>query len=85
MTSPEQRPLPNAADKASLKAMAATVVQMCPGLHDEAHQVARELLERKHLKGIDPTGSISIDSNLRKAAPARLPAGSTSAKSPTNR
>ncbi|MFP6832915.1 MAG: membrane-targeted effector domain-containing toxin [Pseudomonas sp.] len=54
MKSPEQRPLPNAADKASLKAMAATVVQMCPGLHDEAHQVARELLERKHLKGIDP-------------------------------
>ncbi|WLH34620.1 membrane-targeted effector domain-containing toxin [Pseudomonas sp. FP2196] len=54
MKSPEQRPLPNAADKESLKAIAATVVQMCPSLHDEAHQVAREWLARKNLTGIDP-------------------------------
>ncbi|MBC8999459.1 membrane-targeted effector domain-containing toxin [Pseudomonas sp. N40(2020)] len=54
MKSPEQRPLPNAADKESLKAIAATVVQMCPSLHDEAHQVAREWLARKNLTGTDP-------------------------------
>ncbi|MFJ2486007.1 membrane-targeted effector domain-containing toxin [Pseudomonas sp. NPDC087639] len=54
MNSPEQRPLPNAADKASLKTIAAAVVQMCPSLHDEAHQVARQLLERKGLTRFDP-------------------------------
>lgn len=54
MKSPQQRRLPNAADKTFLKTIAATVVQMCPGLHDEAYQVAHELLERKGLTGLNP-------------------------------
>ncbi|WP_242489266.1 DUF6543 domain-containing protein [Pseudomonas sp. TH08] len=54
MNAPESRPLPNAADKAALKLIAATVVQTCPSLHDAAHQVARELLELKGLTDIDP-------------------------------
>ena len=54
MKSSPQRRLPNAADKASLKAIATTVVQLCPSLYDEAHQVASELLVRKGLTEIDP-------------------------------
>ncbi|VVO76162.1 membrane-targeted effector domain-containing toxin [Pseudomonas fluorescens] len=54
MNAVEQRPLPNAADKATLKIIAAAVVQTCPGLYDTAHQVASELLVRKGIPGVDP-------------------------------
>jgi hypothetical protein len=53
MTSPE-RLLPNAADKTALKAIAATIVQTCPSLHDAARQVANEILADKGLSGLDP-------------------------------
>ncbi|MFJ2320313.1 membrane-targeted effector domain-containing toxin [Pseudomonas sp. NPDC087817] len=54
MNAPETHPLPNAADNAALKLIAATVVQTCPSLHDAAYQVARELLELKGLPDTDP-------------------------------
>ncbi|WP_435038494.1 membrane-targeted effector domain-containing toxin [Pseudomonas neuropathica] len=54
MTSPERRLLPNAADKTALKAIAATIVQTCPSLHDAARQVANEILVDKGLSGLDP-------------------------------
>ncbi|QVW24389.1 membrane-targeted effector domain-containing toxin [Pseudomonas hormoni] len=54
MNSPENRPLPNAADKAALKTIAATVVHSCPSLQDTAHQVASELLKKQGLQDIDP-------------------------------
>jgi hypothetical protein len=54
MTSPERRLLPNAADKTALKAIAATIVQTCPSLHDAARQVANEILADKGLSGLDP-------------------------------
>lgn len=54
MYAPQPRPLPNAADKASLKRIAYAVVQNCPGLHDAAHQAARDLLEAKGLSSLDP-------------------------------
>lgn len=40
MNTVQNPPLPNAADKAALKALAAHVVQACPSLHDTAHEVA---------------------------------------------
>jgi hypothetical protein len=54
MNSPETRLLPNAADKAALKAIAASVVQSCPSLQDTAHEVASDLLKQQGLQGIDP-------------------------------
>ncbi|MFJ2320312.1 membrane-targeted effector domain-containing toxin [Pseudomonas sp. NPDC087817] len=54
MNAPERRLLPNAADKASLKAIATTVVQTCPSLLDAAREVASELLTDKGLSGNDP-------------------------------
>ncbi|KHA72805.1 toxin [Pseudomonas chlororaphis] len=54
MTSPERRLLPNAADKTALKAIAATIVQTCPSLHDAARQVANEILADKGLSGLNP-------------------------------
>jgi len=46
--------LPNAADKAALGAIAATVIQNCPSLQDEAHQVASDLLKKHEINGLDP-------------------------------
>ncbi|KAB0498774.1 membrane-targeted effector domain-containing toxin [Pseudomonas vancouverensis] len=46
--------LPNAADKAALQTIAATVVASCPGLQDSAHQVASDLLTRQGLSDLDP-------------------------------
>jgi len=54
MNSPAIRPLPNAADKAALKVIAATVVQSCPSLQDVAHEVASDLLKKKGLAHLDP-------------------------------
>ncbi|QXI16855.1 membrane-targeted effector domain-containing toxin [Pseudomonas hamedanensis] len=48
------RPLPNATDKAALEAIAASLVQACPGLHDAAQQVARQLLQDQGLPEHDP-------------------------------
>ncbi|MGF6088151.1 membrane-targeted effector domain-containing toxin [Pseudomonas sp. 18173] len=48
------RPLPNAADKAALKAIATTVIQTCPSLQDTAHEVARDLLNKYNITGLDP-------------------------------
>lgn len=46
--------LPNAADRAALKTIAATVVHACPSLHDTAHEVASNLLKQQGLQDIDP-------------------------------
>jgi hypothetical protein len=54
MNSLQTRPLPNAADKAALKAIAVTVVQTCPSLQDTAHEVASDLLKQHELHGLDP-------------------------------
>lgn len=54
MNSAQTRPLPNAADKAALKAIAATVIQSCPGLQDTAHEVASDLLKQQGLHDLDP-------------------------------
>lgn len=50
----ENRSLPNAADKAALKVIAAHVVKACPSLQDTAHEVAAELLVKYGLVGFDP-------------------------------
>ncbi|WP_077047831.1 membrane-targeted effector domain-containing toxin [Pseudomonas sp. KK4] len=50
----ETRPLPNAADKAALKVIATHVVKACPSLHDTAHGVAAQLLEKYGVVGLDP-------------------------------
>lgn len=50
----ETRPLPNAADKAALKAIATTVIQTCPSLQDTAHEVASDLLKKYDIVGLDP-------------------------------
>ncbi|WP_064118943.1 dermonecrotic toxin domain-containing protein [Pseudomonas fluorescens] len=54
MIAPERRLLPNAADKASLKAIATTLVQTCPSLLDAAREVARQLLSDQGLADLDP-------------------------------
>lgn len=54
MNSPETRPLPNAADKAALKTIAATVVPACPSLQDVAHEVASDLLRKQGLLDLNP-------------------------------
>lgn len=50
----ETRPLPNAADKAALKAIAVKVVTACPSLQDTAHEVASQLLSKFGIVGHDP-------------------------------
>lgn len=50
----EIRPLPNAADKATLKTIAATVVPACPSLQDAAHEIASNLLKQHGLSTLDP-------------------------------
>lgn len=50
----ETRPLPNAADKAALKAIAVNVVNACPSLQDAAHEVASQLLVKFGITGHDP-------------------------------
>ncbi|UVK97790.1 membrane-targeted effector domain-containing toxin [Pseudomonas sp. B21-048] len=54
MNPTETRPLPNAADKAALKAIATTVIQTCPSLQDTAHEVASDLLKKYGIAGLDP-------------------------------
>ncbi|MNX54895.1 Dermonecrotic toxin [compost metagenome] len=54
MDSTETRPLPNAADKAALKAIATTIIQTCPSLQDTAHEVAADLLKKYAITGLDP-------------------------------
>ncbi|KQN44041.1 toxin [Pseudomonas sp. Leaf48] len=54
MNSPEIRPQPNAADKAALKSIAATVVLSCPSLQDTAHEIAKNLLKSQGLADVDP-------------------------------
>lgn len=50
----ETCPLPNAADKAALKVIAAHVVKACPSLHDTAHEVAADLLVKHGIVDLDP-------------------------------
>lgn len=50
----ETRPLPNAADKTALKAIAKTVIETCPGLQDTAHDVASDLLKKAGITDLDP-------------------------------
>ena len=50
----ETQPLPNAADKAALKAIATTVIQTCPSLQDTAHEVASDLLKKSGITDLDP-------------------------------
>ncbi|MGH8390444.1 MAG: membrane-targeted effector domain-containing toxin [Pseudomonas sp.] len=54
MTPNETRPLPNAADKAALQAIATRVIQTCPSLQDTAHEVASDLLKKYGITGLDP-------------------------------
>ncbi|OYQ08203.1 hypothetical protein B7L09_23480 [Pseudomonas mandelii] len=46
--------LPNAADKEQLKTIAPVVVTACPGLKEEAHAVASEILQKHGITGLDP-------------------------------
>lgn len=46
--------LPNAADKEQLKTIAPVVVTACPGLKEEAHAVASEILKKYGITGMDP-------------------------------
>ncbi|MBB3243144.1 hypothetical protein FHW68_004711 [Pseudomonas sp. Tn43] len=54
MTPTEIRPLPNAADKAALKAIATRLIQTCPSLQDTAHEVASDLLKKYGITDLDP-------------------------------
>ncbi|WP_448093916.1 membrane-targeted effector domain-containing toxin [Pseudomonas lini] len=54
MNPTETHPLPNAADKAALKAIATTVIQTCPSLQGTAHEVASDLLKKYEIVGLDP-------------------------------
>jgi len=54
MSSNENRPLPNAADKIALKAIATRVIQACPSMQDTAHEVASDLLKKYGISGLDP-------------------------------
>ncbi|HJR29549.1 MAG TPA: membrane-targeted effector domain-containing toxin [Pseudomonas sp.] len=54
MNPTEIRPLPNAADKAALKVIAAHVVKACPSLLDTAHEVAADLLVKYGVAHLDP-------------------------------
>ncbi|MBI6565083.1 membrane-targeted effector domain-containing toxin [Pseudomonas synxantha] len=54
MSSSETRTLPNAADKAALKALAGRVILACPSLHDTAHETARGILKKHGIESLDP-------------------------------
>lgn len=54
MNTLQTRPLPNAADKAALKMIAAHVVKACPSLHDAAYEVAADLLANAGISHLDP-------------------------------
>lgn len=54
MNSTAAPPLPNATDKATLKAIAARLVTACPSLQDTAHEVASDLLKKYGVTGLDP-------------------------------
>lgn len=54
MTTTEPRALPNADDKAALKAIATDIIQTCPSLQDCAHEVASNLLKKYAISGLDP-------------------------------
>lgn len=46
--------LPNAVDKERLKIIAPVIVATCPGLRDEAHAVASEILKKHGIADMDP-------------------------------
>ncbi|MNF40249.1 Dermonecrotic toxin [compost metagenome] len=50
----QNRPLPNADDKAALKAIATRIIKTCPSLQDTAHDVALNLLKKYGITGLDP-------------------------------
>lgn len=54
MTTTKPRTLPNADDKAALKAIATDIIQTCPSLQDCAHEVASDLLKKYAITGLDP-------------------------------
>ncbi|MHC8403987.1 MULTISPECIES: membrane-targeted effector domain-containing toxin [unclassified Pseudomonas] len=54
MSSITAAPMPNASDKATLKAIAARIVTACPSLQDTAHEVASGLLTKYGVTGLDP-------------------------------
>ncbi|MHA3736427.1 dermonecrotic toxin domain-containing protein [Pseudomonas sp. Eth.TT006] len=54
MTTRENHSLPNAGDKAALRAIATRIIQTCPSLQDCAHQVASDLLIKQGITGHDP-------------------------------
>ncbi|KZN16278.1 MULTISPECIES: membrane-targeted effector domain-containing toxin [Pseudomonas] len=54
MNSTAPRPLPNAADKATLKEIANHVILTCPGLQDVAHEIASDLLKQHDIPSLDP-------------------------------
>ena len=47
-------PLPNAADKATLKALAVELIQSCPSLNDSAHATACTILKKHGVNDLDP-------------------------------
>ncbi|WP_445261177.1 membrane-targeted effector domain-containing toxin [Pseudomonas sp. RA_35y_Pfl2_P32] len=54
MNTDDTHPLPNAADKAALKAIATQIIRDCPSLLDTAHEVASDLLKASGVLGLDP-------------------------------
>ena len=54
MNTHEARALPNAADKAALKAIASTVIKNCQSVQEAAHDVASDLLKKFGITGLDP-------------------------------
>lgn len=75
----QNRPLPNAADKAALKAIATRIIKTCPSLQDTAHDVAGNLLKKSTASPTSiRTGCISTASTRRKAARRPSPDGSMS-------
>ncbi|NNA57123.1 membrane-targeted effector domain-containing toxin [Pseudomonas koreensis] len=54
MDTQEARALPNAADKAALKAIASTVIKNCQSVQEAAHDVASDLLKKFGITGLDP-------------------------------
>ncbi|WP_448091075.1 membrane-targeted effector domain-containing toxin [Pseudomonas azerbaijanoccidentalis] len=54
MNPTDTRPMPNAADKAALKAIVTRVIQTCPSLQDTAREVAGDLLKKHGLTNLDP-------------------------------
>lgn len=53
-THPNTEALPNAADKEQLRIIAPIVVTACPGLQEEAHAVAIEILKKHGITDMDP-------------------------------